>query len=385
MTIRTTIMTAVLSLVGGTAALAQTKPFSLKGLINGHEGKTIYFYYARGEEMITDSAIVSGNAFEFKGELTTPYAQATIAIEPPTDNYYERHQEAYSYFYIEPGNLSVSLNVYGMDHPIVIGSKTQTESDELDGLIGDEYALFSIYNKEYRSNPDSIYMEALDKVRERASRSYEEKNIQFIASHPDSYISINCLRLQMSDMSLDSLRNIYNSFSDRVKADENARDVADEIAARERIEPGKPAPLFTATDINGKEFSLESLRGKYVVLDFWASWCVPCRQSNPHMKQLYAKYADKGLDFVYVSDDDSNPDKWRKAVETDGLEAFHHVLRGLKVVSNKPYKFDKTNDISEKYAIHYLPTKFLIDREGNMVGKFDSDELDKKLQEIFGY
>ncbi|HBB06388.1 MAG TPA: thioredoxin, partial [Bacteroides sp.] len=118
--------------------------------------------------------------------------------------------------------------------------------------------------------------------------------------------------------------------------------------------------------------------------DFWASWCVPCRKSNPHMKEMYAKWHDKGLEYVYVADNDSNPDNWRKAIKEDGLEAFHHVLRGLKVDrSNGGYKFDHTNDISEKYAIHFLPTKYLIDREGKIVGKFESDELEAKLKEIF--
>lgn len=170
-----------------------------------------------------------------------------------------------------------------------------------------------------------------------------------------------------------------------MKQDKQAKEIADEIATREKIEPGKPAPDFTATDINGKKFTLSKLKGKYVVLDFWASWCGPCRASNPHMKELYEKYGKKGLDFVYVSDDDSNPQKWRDAVKKDGLEAFHHVLRGMKIIDRENYTLDHTNDISDKYAVHYLPTKYLIDKDGKMVGKFESDELTAKLKEIFGY
>ena len=86
-----------------------------------------------------------------------------------------------------------------------------------------------------------------------------------------------------------------------------------------------------------------------------------------------------------MSDDDSNPQKWRDAVKKDGIESFHHVLRGLKILDRKTYKMDKTNDISDKYAVHYLPTKYLVDKDGNMVGKFETEGLTAKLKEIFGF
>ena len=86
-----------------------------------------------------------------------------------------------------------------------------------------------------------------------------------------------------------------------------------------------------------------------------------------------------------MGDNDSSPDDWRKAIKEDGLEAFHHVLRGMKVSrENGKLQFDRTNDISDKYAIHFLPTKYLIDPDGNIVGKMESDELEAKFKEIFG-
>jgi len=97
------------------------------------------------------------------------------------------------------------------------------------------------------------------------------------------------------------------------------------------------------------------------------------------LKALYAEYHDKGLEVICVSDDDSNPDKWREAVAQDGIEAFHHVLRGLVIRE----KFDRTNSINDKYAIHFLPTKYLIDKEGKMIGKVDEKDLDERLKAIF--
>ena len=378
-------MTTALLLMGGAVSSAQNQTFSLKGTINGHEGGLIYICYSLEGNIIKDSTKVAEGKFEFSGEMDCPYTMASLSTEYPSDSYSDRNPENYSYLYIEPTDISIALNVFYMDEPVVSGSRTMRENDELSQLLRDEQQFFAVYNRAAQSDIDSTTLAALDKLREEAGKSYGEKSLLFVQTHPDSYLSSRCLAMQMSDMTLDSLKMFYGPLSERVKAEKGGKEIADEIAARERIEPGNPAPLFSATDINGNEFSLESLRGKYVVLDFWASWCVPCRKSNPHMKELYAKYGSKGLDFVYISDDDSDPDKWRKAVETDGLEDFHHVLRGLKIVSRAPYVLDKSNDISDLYAIHYLPTKYLIDKEGNMVGKFESDELENKLKEIFGF
>ena len=88
--------------------------------------------------------------------------------------------------------------------------------------------------------------------------------------------------------------------------------------------------------------------------------------------------------MIFVGDNDDRPQDLKNAIEKDGLKKMHHVLRGLKVISRSPFKFDKSEDISDKYAVHYLPTKYLIDKEGRIVGKFDSEELDAKLAEIFG-
>ena len=144
------------------------------------------------------------------------------------------------------------------------------------------------------------------------------------------------------------------------------------------------AKNFATTDINGEKISLRDFKGKYVLLDFWASCCVPCRAGNPHLKELYSKYHDKGIEFIGVSDDDSKPEAWHKAVEKDDLP-WRHVLRGFdieKMMNNQP----NPNDISSKYGISSLPTKILIDRSGKIIGRYseESGALDAKLKEIFG-
>ena len=118
---------------------------------------------------------------------------------------------------------------------------------------------------------------------------------------------------------------------------------------------------------------------KPVLLDFWATWCVPCRKSFPHIKEIYNKYHDRGLEVFCIASDNKNVEGWRKAIIKDGIEPFHHILREFK---GEDGKMIDQNDI---YNVSYIPSKFLVAADGTMIGRFDNPaELDAKLSELFG-
>src|SRR5690606_35082369 len=129
----------------------------------------------------------------------------------------------------------------------------------------------------------------------------------------------------------------------------DGKELAAEIAKLKSGSVGATATDFSGMDIQGKPLKLSDYRGKYVLLDFWASWCVPCRKGNPHLLQLYGKYKKKGFEIIGVSDDDSNEKAWRKAVDQDKIGVWKHVLRGLKTTPQGG--FDKSEDKSEAYGI----------------------------------
>ena len=218
---------------------------------------------------------------------------------------------------------------------------------------------------------------------------YVKRQENYMKNYPTTALTASFLRAELGSMPIEKMKEAYDKLDATAKETTSGKEIANEIAVLERVNPGNPAPDFTANDLlTGKPFSLSSLKGKVVLLDFWASWCKPCRASNPHVKALYEKYRKKGFDVVYIASDDSNPNAALKAIEQDGIKKYHHLLSGLKQLKDangKMLGYDKSQDIGEKYAIHFLPTKYLIDREGKIIGKVEDKELDAKLKEIFGF
>ena len=139
------------------------------------------------------------------------------------------------------------------------------------------------------------------------------------------------------------------------------------------VKPGDKAPDFTAKDIDGKEHKLADLKGKYVLVDFWAAWCKPCRQENPNVVRLYNQYKDKGFEILGVSLDD-NRDAWLQAIEQDGLTWKH--MSDLKKWGSESVSV---------YGFQGIPYTVLIDPDGNIVAQhLRSAELAAQLQSIFG-
>jgi thiol-disulfide isomerase/thioredoxin len=367
------------------AAGAQQKlnnQFVLKGQVTGIEGGWLNLYYTGIDgKRIHDSTELKNGSFSFKGKISEP-TMAYLGLKEE-----KRSQDNSVSFFIEPSEMNVVLPLNKFGDATFKGSKTQNE-----------YAALQTKKQKIQERW-KVVMDTLSAVNKRSNVQFQElKNwvlqpyqaemkdldYAFFASHPQSPVTAYMLRFYVSSLSLDTLQAYYDKLGKKLQQTNDGKDLANEIQKLRGGSPGSMAKNFTATDINGKELSLGDFKGKYVLLDFWASWCVPCRAGNPHLKELYSRYKEKGIEFIGVSDDDRNHDAWHKAVEKDGLP-WRHVLRGLdmeKRMNNEPNE----KDISEKFGIHTLPTKILIDRSGKIIGRYSEDEapLDAKLKEIFG-
>ena len=379
---------------------AQNTTFNIKGAINWKNNGYIYLSYQdKNGKAKTDSSAIINQTFQFAGEINEPknvYLRSSLKIRNMDD-------PNFTSFFIEPGNMKLEITEGDYKNFKLNGSKTQDEASQLAKskiLINAElkpyYTAYKVANEAYskavkeklpQAEQDVLHKRAND-IRDQFepfNKRLDQIDYAFISKNPNSYLSPYLMIFKVSGLPVDSVEMFYNGFSPKVKQSSFGKQIADEIVKLKKGAPGALATLFSTVDIEGKPLSLADFKGRYVLLDFWASWCVPCREGNPHLKQLYTQYKTKGFEIVGISDDDAKPEAWRAAVAQDEIGVWKHVLRGLKRTTDG---FDRTNDINENFGIHTLPTKILIDKEGKIIGRYggggESDEaLDKKLAELF--
>jgi peroxiredoxin len=168
---------------------------------------------------------------------------------------------------------------------------------------------------------------------------------------------------------------LFNGLSPAIKASEGGKQFAERLPKLKAVALGATAPGFAEADTAGKMVSLSSFRGKYVLIDFWASWCGPCRQENPNVVKAFNHYKGQKFTIVGVSlDRPGGKDKWLKAIHNDGLAWTQ--LSDLKFWDSKA---------AGLYAVRGIPQNFLLDPNGKIIGKnLRGEDLENKLEELFG-
>ncbi len=355
--------------------------FVLDGTIE-NAGDFTELYLLSSHHSVDTIAVVDGK-FSFSDSLDAPVDERVLTDKYPM-GYRDRNMV---HLYLEEGRMTIVIpSADSLAGAKMTGSVTQAEMDELNAVVKpylDPLTELSSEFYEVRSAGDTARLAQIEKERAELGKVYRETEGKWISEHPLSYYAFQSKSHELSRMSYEEVDSLYSAFPEKLKGTTVYSRVEKELNNLKKSAPGAVAPDFADKDINGEEFTLSSLKGHYIILDFWASWCGPCRASMPHVLALYEKYKGNGLEVVCVADDDHSPDKWKAAVEKDGTQAFHHVLRGLKRTADGDY--DTSEDKSDDYAVHYLPTKYLIGPDFTIIGKVEDDELDAKLQEAFGF
>jgi len=385
----------VVFLISSLSANAQSE-FEISGKIKGLDSGFLKLAYPSiGGKFVQDSAKIEDGNFKFIGKLNGP--EFAYLIGPGAKM--QSGDPNMGFFFLEPGKLDLELELNKFNKLVLKGSRTQDEfaeleskklqlSDKIMALSSKHGAALLSAQEARKSNKTETQIMALQKIADNLKDQIEPyqqeirlKDLDFIKAHPDSYVSVYLLGNQISFLSLEVGRGLYNSLAEKLKKTMSGQRIAGEIKEIESGSPGSTASVFTSNDLNGLPISLQDFRGsKYVLLDFWASWCVPCRKGNPHMLALYSMYKNKGLEIIGVSDDDNNVNAWKKAVEQDKIGVWKHILRGYS-------RGHGGQDINSKYGISSLPTKILIDKSGVIVGRYGGggqtdEELDKKLASL---
>lgn len=228
-----------------------------------------------------------------------------------------------------------------------------------------------------RREQDNLLVSEIQK--ENAVLVNEEANYkkQFVNSNNNSLISVMLLSEMVSrkEVSATEATAIIENLSPKVAATNSTQLLKTMIANMQKAELGGTAPNFSAPDPNGEMLALYDILGKYTIIDFWASWCRPCRRENPNVVKVYNKYHDKGLNIISVSlDKQGQKERWLKAIKDDKMNWYH--------VSNLQFWNDP---IAKQYSVRSIPATFLLDENGKIIGKnLRGPALETRIAELLG-
>jgi peroxiredoxin len=224
---------------------------------------------------------------------------------------------------------------------------------------------------------DSTFTKVVDADFRRRINVMKKNQVQFAKDHPESFFGLVALSEAgaINKANVDEADSIFNAINLKWRDTNFGKALAQKIEAARLVVPGVPAPLFTLHDANGAALSLADLKGKVVLIDFWASWCEPCRAESPNLKTQYQLYKDKGFQIISVSLD-TDKKSWVKAISDDGLT-------WLQVSDLKGYN----SEVVRSYGISGVPSFFLIGRDGKIIANanLQGTALNQKLAEIFGH
>ena len=346
-----------------------TNEFTIRGSIDLNDGIMVYRIIADANQqpLVIDSTAVINGSFKMTGMIDSPdmnfFSVQTIQGNFP--------------FVVEPGEIKISLYKDSLMNSKALGtvsndafmkykSETKIFVNSMNG-IGNELQQANISRDTLlAADLRDQYMDVQNQIKDYETR--------FIKNNPDSFVSLLILeRFKMTkQISNEDAKPIFDNLTSRIKKSKTGVRLEGALnVPKPPAEVGQIAPDFEGPGPKGQLVKLKDNLGKITILDFWASWCRPCRVENPNLVRTYNKFKENGLSIVGVSLDKSKSN-WIKAIEDDGLQWTH--------VSNLQYWNDP---IAKAYQVRGIPATFILDQNGKIIAKnLRGPALEKKIEEL---
>ncbi|NWJ52277.1 MAG: AhpC/TSA family protein [Bacteroidetes bacterium] len=340
--------------------------FTIVGEIKGiNQGNALLYNLEETGPRLIDSSKIDNGKFSFKGKITLP-EMVLLKIDG---------NRAGIPFFLEAGKIRFKASADSLNGANISGS----ESNDLYQKFHEEMHRYDEQSRnildrymQAKSNSDTSLM---NKFYEANSEVDKERIIftrDFVKQNRESNVAIFIAATQLIySMEADDLKQISDAFPYKLKDSKYLRLLSNQVKALNRVSIGQPAPSFTLNDINNHPVRLSDFKGKIILVDFWASWCKPCREEHPDLISIYQKYKDKNFDILSVSIDEDMT-LWRDAVKLDKLTWSQ--ISDLKGLNNVALK---------QYGVVKIPSNVLIDKSGIIMARnIKPKQLAEKLKQL---
>ncbi|WP_299114118.1 TlpA disulfide reductase family protein [uncultured Winogradskyella sp.] len=332
-----------------------------------------------GKQVMVDTAIVMNGKFKLEGSVEEPGVYFLLADGSPGN----------TIFMLENNDITINFNKEKPTESKVVGSESNKGYEAFQKGMMDIKKEGDAITAEFRKLGANATQEKRDSITDAMTNLRARQSaypLNFVKEYNDKYFSLNLIELESSrpNFSIVEYKKAFENFTPQLKASKKGQTVKKKLdqlyKEYERIaylEIGNVAPDFEAPSPDGQMISLEDIKGKVTIIDFWAAWCGPCRRENPNVVRIYNEYHDKGLEIIGVSLDgqgrQQDPKKaWMDAIKKDGLTWYH--------VSNLKYFNDP---VAKQYNIQSIPATYILDADGKIVAKnLRGKALENKIKEL---
>ena len=336
------------------------KSFILTGYLTGFKDSTLLFLQ-RGKNI--DSAYLTKGTFSFQGKIDDDAEHVLLKV---FDN------SSYTFLWLENTEIKFyNIKNGSIKNSKIIGSETQKEDDRYNLLMKPYNEKRDSLTTINMSGADSFKMKEVEYEFKKNDSLINDANYKFINDNPNSLISIDLLKVYCSVFGKKKTIYLFDKINEKNRNTSLGKEIQNFIALNKEIKIGDRFENFIQYDVSGNEVKLSDLTGKTILLEFWASWCMPCRRENPLLLNIYNKYKKKGFEIISISiDQDKN--EWKKAIKEDKLIWINVTELG-----------EKENTAALIYGISSLPDNFLINPTGTIIKRnITNEELSNELAKL---